>query len=107
MTMRHITAEEIREPLDFFRVLETTDRHQIAVMELAEGQASGEFGNDHPQADQVVYVLSGGGWARIGEETIHLGAGDLLVVPAGVDHQILGPNRTLSFYAPVAYPDEA
>jgi mannose-6-phosphate isomerase-like protein (cupin superfamily) len=104
--LRRFRTEELAGNGEFFRVLETTDRLQVAVMELEDGQTSGDYGTDHPHADQLVIVLEGAGTVRCEDETIPLTGGDVVLIPAGADHQVIGPNRTLNVYAPVAYPDE-
>lgn len=104
--MRLVHSEELQNVNELFRVLETTDRCQVAVMVLKEGEVSGEFGTDHPQADQVMVVLEGAGSARVEDDEVPLRQGDVLVIPAGKRHQIRGPNRSLNVYAPIAYPDE-
>ncbi len=105
--MKVIRSEELASGHELFRILATTDRSQIGLMVLKEGDTSGEYGTDHPQADQTLMVLEGGGSVHCeGQEEI-LRPGDVVLIPAGAKHQILGPNRTLSVYAPVAYPEEA
>lgn len=88
-----------------FKIFATTDRCQAAMMELADGEVSGAFGSEHPQSDQVIFILSGGGSIRIGDEESELAEGDVALVLAGTPHQVRGPSRSLSFYAPVAYRD--
>jgi mannose-6-phosphate isomerase-like protein (cupin superfamily) len=105
--MRVIRSQEIEAADELFRVLETTDRAQVALMVLRNGDVSGEFGTDHPQAEQILVVLEGGGSIRVGDEEEALAAGDVVVIPAGAPHQVRGPSRSLSVYSPVAYPDEA
>jgi mannose-6-phosphate isomerase-like protein (cupin superfamily) len=104
--LRRFTAEELASHGEFFQVLETTDNLQVGLMILAPEETSGEFGTDHPQADQLLFVLEGGGSVRCEESSVDLEAGDVVLIPAGADHQVIGPNRTLSVYAPVAYPEE-
>lgn len=105
--LRRISAEELARRGEFFSVLETTENLQVGLMVLASGETSGEYGTDHPQADQLILVLEGGGSVRCEGSMIELGVGDVVLIPAGADHQVIGPNRTLNVYAPVAYPDEA
>ena len=88
-----------------YDIFSTTPLSQFAVMNLADGEASGTMPSEHPQSDQWVYVLEGAGQLRVGDETIDLHAGAVALVPAGADHQVIGPNKTLNFYAPVAYPE--
>lgn len=91
---------------EMLRVLHTTEGAQAAVMALEEGQVSGEFANEHPDSEQWLFLLDGGGSVRVGERPAPLAAGDLLVIPKGALHQVTGPNRTLSFYSPPAYPED-
>ena len=105
--IRVIHADEIEEVNDAFKILETTDRSQIAVMVLKEGQTSGKVNTDHPQSDQILIVLEGTGSVQVEEEVTDLKTGDVAIIPAGAKHQVRGPNRTLSVYAPVAYPEDA
>jgi quercetin dioxygenase-like cupin family protein len=109
--MKVFRAEEIRKSHDLFKVLQNTDRSQLAVMVLQNGQASGEFGNDHAHADQFLLVLEGDGQLLLEGEDIELHPGDAIVIPAGANHQFIGKSehamRSITVYSPVAYPDEA
>lgn len=105
--MKLIRASELAGDREFFNVLHTTSNTQIAVMVLSPGQISGEYGTDHPQADQTLVVLEGGGCLKCEGNEYDLAPGDVVCIPAGAKHQVVGPNRTLNFYSPVAYPDEA
>ncbi len=79
-------------------------------MVLNPGQTSGEFGSDHPQADQILIVIDGAVEAKVGENTISLGVGDSILIEAGESHQIVGagsrPAKTLNVYGPPAYPED-
>ena len=70
-----------------FHVIETKDDVQTARMELARGEASGPYGNEHAQSTQVLVVIRGEVEAEIGEERRHLRAGDSALVPKGVPHR--------------------
>ena len=104
--MRVLRCEDLNGSAELFNVLATTDRSQVAVMVLKNGEVSGEFGTDHPNSDQVMYVIEGGGSVKIEHEEAELHKGDVVLIPAGKRHQVRGPNRSLNVYAPVAYPDE-
>lgn len=109
--MLHWTKADLQGNAEFFKMLGSSAHLQIALMSLESEQASGEFGTDHPDSDQAVYVLSGRGKALIGERTLALEPGDLVVIQAGEKHQLIGdaeePFKTLNIYCPIAYPDEA
>lgn len=95
---------------DFFKVIANTAHTQVATMALEQGKTSGEYGTDHPHADQVLLVLSGEGEAKVEGKSHDLREGDVLIVEAGEKHQIKGtsadPLKTINFYSPIAYPDE-
>lgn len=95
---------------DFFHIVSTTDRSQVATMRLLPDQTSGEYGNEHPDSDQVLIVMEGRGHAKVNEETLEIEEGDVLVIRAGEKHQIIadgaGSLRTMNVYAPVAYDGE-
>ena len=96
---------------EWFEVLQTTDRSQTAVMTLDPGQASGDEAENHSKSDQVLIVLDGEVLAEVGEERTRMCKGDVVVIPAGVNHRFENEGsavaRTFSVYAPPAYPAEA
>ena len=106
--MRHLNTSSHRA---FFRVLASSDSAQAAVMVLKPGQTTGEKQNEHPRAEQWLYVISGGGRARVGKRSVQLKEGSLLLVEQNEEHQVENTGRkkplvTLNFYVPPAYtPD--
>lgn len=91
-----------------FRVLAQTRALQAAVMTLGPDEDTGEPENEHPDSEQWLFVLSGGGRAKVGRRAVALKAGTLLVVEKGETHQVKNTGRkrplvTLNFYAPPAY----
>lgn len=93
---------------EWFEILQTTGRSQTAVMNLAPGQASGNHTQAHPESDQVLIVLDGEVMAEVGDEQARMRAGDVVVIPAGIHHRFQNQGsataRTISVYAPPAYP---
>ncbi|MDQ2818640.1 MAG: cupin domain-containing protein [Candidatus Eremiobacteraeota bacterium] len=91
----------------FFKVLQTGTQTQTAIMTLKPGEASGAKSNEHPQSDQVLLVLEGELKAEIGEELTTLVKGDVVIVPAGVDHRFSNESllaaSTFNVYGPPAY----
>ena len=103
--MRHIKTGSHRGS---FRVLASTDSVQAAMMVLPPGEATGpEPENEHPNAEQWLFVVSGTGKARVGRRSASLAANSLLLVEKGEAHRIENTGRrplvTLNFYAPPAY----
>jgi mannose-6-phosphate isomerase-like protein (cupin superfamily) len=81
---------------------------QAAVMTLKPGESSSErVENEHPRAEQWLYVVSGTGQAIVGRRRLRIAAGGLLMIPEGAVHRITNNGRgrliTLNFYAPPAY----
>src|SRR5262249_34539088 len=64
-----------------FEVLHATRDAQAAVMILRPGQHTGEVQNEHPAAEQWLYVISGHGRATVGRRTAQLREGMLLLIP--------------------------
>src|SRR5436190_1193448 len=84
--------ENLAKAKEFFDVVSSTANTQIATMCLAMGQASGEFGTDHPHADQTVLVLRGEGTARVGDNQFTLVEGAVLLIEAGEPHLLRGQS---------------
>ena len=101
--MRHIKLDLNQE----FCVLAGTAHSQAAVMVLHAGDSTGGPENRHPNSDQWLYVIEGHGEATIGQKTVRLEPGDLLLIEAGEAHEIKAgdeaPLRTLNVYAPPEY----
>jgi mannose-6-phosphate isomerase-like protein (cupin superfamily) len=97
-----------RSHRSFFRVLTCSDAAQAAMMVLKPGQSTGEKQNEHPRAEQWLFVISGTGRARVGRRAAKLKEGSLLLVEQNEEHQVENTGRkkplvTLSFYVPPAY----
>lgn len=98
---------DVRGARGFFKIVARTMRSQAATMVLHPGQSTGGEDNVHPQSDQWLYVISGGGQAMINGRTKDLEAGTLLLIEAGETHEIANsgsqPLVTINVYAPPAY----
>jgi mannose-6-phosphate isomerase-like protein (cupin superfamily) len=103
--MRHVSTHTLTKS---FAVLLESASAQAALMNLKPGETSGEFGNEHPKAEQWLYVIAGSGTVRFGKRRRALREGSLIVIPRGETHQIIntakrGALSTLNFYVPPAY----
>ena len=68
--MKHFNTASHRS---FFKVLHATRSAQAAMMVLQPGQATGEAPeNEHPWAEQWLFVISGAGRAKVGESRVTL-----------------------------------
>jgi mannose-6-phosphate isomerase-like protein (cupin superfamily) len=90
-----------------FKVTETSDELQTATMVLAPGEASGPMGNEHPQSEQMLYLVEGELEAEVGARTFSMSAGESVIVPKGADHRFRNagkkPAVTFNVYSPPAY----
>lgn len=105
--MDHFTIATVAEQsADFRRVLWTGEHTQLVVMTIPVG---GEIGMEkHDENDQILTFISGVGEATLSGKKKKVAAGDLVVVPAGVTHNVVntGPNP-LVLYTVYGPPDHA
>lgn len=91
---------------DFRRVLWTGRHTQLVIMTIPPG---GDIGAEvHDDNDQILTFLSGVGWAEVAGNSREVNPGDVVVVPAGTEHNFTntGPNPLVlsTVYGP---PDHA
>ena len=103
--MRHIVTHKYRSMFD---VLESTRSAQAAMMTLRPGQSSSDdVVNEHPKAEQWLFVVAGSGRAVVGKRSVALKEGSLLLIEKREPHKITNTGRsrmiTLNFYCPPAY----
>ena len=99
-------AKTAEKSADFRRVLWTGEHTQLVIMTIPP---DGEIGEEtHDENDQILSFVSGLGKAVVGGKTKKVGVGDVVVVPAGVEHNFLndGPNP-LVLYTVYGPPDHA
>ena len=94
-----------------FKVLLDGASSQAAVMTLEPGESSSdEPENEHPRAEQWVFVIDGSGRAKTPRRSVPIKAGSLVLIEKNQPHQITNTGKrplvTINFYAPPAYtPD--
>jgi mannose-6-phosphate isomerase-like protein (cupin superfamily) len=93
-----------------FKVIAQGSSSQAAMMSLKAGESSSDKVEDeHPKAEQWVYVISGSGRARFKGRSVQIKEGSLLLIEKNEGHQISNTGRgllvTLNFYAPPAYTE--
>lgn len=105
--MEHFTIATVAEQsADFRRVLWTGKHTQLVIMTIPP---DGEIGAEvHDENDQILTFVSGTGEAQVAGETRDVKAGDLVVVPAGTEHNFrnTGP-LPLVLYTVYGPPDHA
>jgi mannose-6-phosphate isomerase-like protein (cupin superfamily) len=106
-----MNVRNIGEATASFEVLQTTKRTQTAMMTLKPGRCSGGHKEGHRDTDQVLLVLEGEVEGEIADDTITLGKGDVIVIPAGTKHRFTNHASvdavTFNTYSPPEYePNE-
>lgn len=105
--MEHFEIATVAEKsADFRRVLWTGEHTQLVIMTIPP---EGEIGVEtHDENDQILSFVSGVGKAVVEGESEDVKAGDIVVVPAGKEHNFLntGPNP-LVLYTVYGPPDHA
>jgi mannose-6-phosphate isomerase-like protein (cupin superfamily) len=107
--MEHYTIATVAEQYaDFRRVLWTGKHSQLVIMTIPPGD---DIGEEVHEVDQILTFVSGVGEARVGGEKRKVTQGDLVVVPAGHQHNFVntGPNPLVLYtvYAPAEHADGA
>jgi mannose-6-phosphate isomerase-like protein (cupin superfamily) len=86
----------------FRRVLHTTGHVQLVVMTLQPGEDIGAEVHEHN--DQVLSFIDGSVRADVAGATRQVGPGDVVVVPAGTEHNFTNvgaePARLYTLYSP-------
>lgn len=93
---------------DFRRVIFTAPHLQLVLMALKPGE---EIGSEvHSTHDQFFRIEKGKGQIRIGGARIMVAAGDAIIVPAGVRHNLTNTGkrrmRLYTIYAPPNHADQ-
>ena len=90
-----------------FRVLQTAELSQTAIMTLEPGEASGPKENEHAQSEQTLYLTEGELHAEIGDRSFTMRAGDSAIVARNQAHKFTNRSQkravTFNVYAPPAY----
>lgn len=108
--MEHYTIATVAEQSpDFRRVLWTGEHTQLVIMTIPPG---GEIGEEtHDGLDQILTFVSGTGEAIVAGERKDVAQGDLVVVPAGTEHNFVntGENPLILYtvYGPPEHADAA
>ena len=63
-----------------------SEQHSLAQIVIPPGKAS--LKHYHPVAEESYYILAGQGHMQLGDETVTLRAGDSVMIPPPVVHQI-------------------
>lgn len=89
-----MSVPNVRESKSRFSVLQTGELSQTAVMTIGPGEESGPKANEHPQSEQVLYVIEGELHAEIGERSFTMRAGDSTIVRREAAHRFTNPRSS-------------
>ncbi|WP_435073760.1 cupin domain-containing protein [Halorubrum sp. HHNYT27] len=99
---------ETQDNDDFRQVMFTADHVQLVLMTLRPGEDIGL--ETHSDIDQFIRVESGTATAVLDGEELRLGDGDVIVIPAGTEHNVTNtadnePLRLYTLCSSPAHPD--
>ena len=100
--------DDTLENEDYRRVLFTGPHTQLVLMTLQPGEEIGR--ETHEEHDQFIRIESGSGAAILNGKKHRLGDGVAVVIPAGVEHNVINtsadePLRLYTLYSPPEHPD--
>lgn len=106
MNIKNLTQQAL-DNTNFRQVLASGEHTQVVVMSIAPGQDIGE--ETHPDNDQVLYLVSGGGKVILDGQTQPFETGDAVLVAAGTKHNFINtgsvPLKIITSYSPPHHPD--
>ncbi len=92
---------------NFRKVLYTAKNMQLVVMSLDAGEEIGL--ETHPEHDQFIRVDKGNAKAILNGEASELSDGSCVIIPAGVEHNVVntgdGELKLYTIYSPPEHPD--
>lgn len=93
---------------NYRQVLYTGPHTQLVLMKLEPGEEIGK--ETHAEHDQFIRVESGTGTVLLNGETHRLSDGVAVVIPAGVEHNVINtssnaPLRLYTLYSPLEHPE--
>ena len=100
--------KETLENDNFRKVVFTGEKSQLVLMSIEVG---GEIGKEvHPKVDQFFRIESGKGRALLGGEEVEVEGDFAIIVPAGMEHNIINtgdtPLKLYTIYSPANHIDE-
>jgi mannose-6-phosphate isomerase-like protein (cupin superfamily) len=99
-------ADEARRNENFRSVLHTSGHTQVVVMAIPAGEDIGAEVHEHN--DQVLTFVEGRARADVAGESAEVGPGDMVVVPAGTEHNFTNVgDGVLKLYTIYGPPDHA
>ena len=98
----------IHRPKEWFKVLQTTERSQTAVMKLGAGQSTGKEAEAHEGSEQILLLIEGELAAEIEGRRSRMKPGDVVVIPPRIRHKFTNrrdkPALTFNVCLPPEYP---
>jgi mannose-6-phosphate isomerase-like protein (cupin superfamily) len=93
--------KEAKQNECFRKVLATAQKSQVVLMSLQPGE---EIGMEVHDGDQIIYVVEGDGLVVLDSEEREVEKGTLILVPAGVQHNLMNTDdkrlKLFTIYAP-------
>lgn len=94
----------VRASTYYRKYIYTDPRFQLVAMSLRKGES---IGAESHEVTQTFFILGGRAVVLVGEEVMISTKGDVIVVPAGTNHNVTGGSsgcKLLTVYAPMEHP---
>lgn len=106
--MKYAISLLAQQNTNFRKVVWTGDHSQLVLMSLKPGEEIGL--ETHTGVDQLLFFIKGSGEAVIGQDKLTFGHGDVVVVPAGTEHNFTNTGqdevKLYTVYSPAEHPDD-
>jgi mannose-6-phosphate isomerase-like protein (cupin superfamily) len=100
--------ESIPESSESFRIIQTRQHTQTAVIHLNAKDSSSENKNTHSDSEQTIVVLEGQLSIEVGDESAVMMPRQSLIIPAGTPHRLFNDTDetviAFTVYSPPVYP---
>lgn len=105
--MNYKIAKLATENNNFRQIVWTGEHSQLVLMSLLPGEEIGL--ETHHDIDQLLFFVEGTGEAVVGDNNSSFSAGDVVVVPAGTQHNFTNTGektiKLYTVYSPAEHPD--
>jgi mannose-6-phosphate isomerase-like protein (cupin superfamily) len=73
---------------DTYTLVDNTELNNLVVSKTILHPQKNTTGHDHPGQEEVYHFISGEGYMKLGDETIMVREGSIVLIPDGVFHKV-------------------
>jgi mannose-6-phosphate isomerase-like protein (cupin superfamily) len=78
-------------------------RADTGVVQIQEGATKKHY---HSNSNEAQFILEGSGMFWLGDKQVHVGPGDLIIIPKGTPHGMDSNYKAIAFKSPPQAPDD-